>query len=143
MFKVGIGVDMVSVSDLKDRMKRNPALVRYIFTDAEQEFCNLHHDRAECYAARFAAKEAFYKALPPPIQDQTSWDDIEVISSSNGKPEIHISEKLLKLLKHVNGGPVCLSITHEGGFAIAFVVVSGFGMALGIDEKSLSPDNDS
>ncbi len=120
---VGIGVDMVSVEDLRSRIQKNPALVQHIFTASEREWCEAYHDPAERYAGRFAAKEAFYKALPTHIQNQTDWLDVEVIPSTNGKPEICLSKRFKEQLKTGYIGPIFSSISHECGFALAFVVL--------------------
>jgi len=121
---VGVGVDMVSVNELRERIQKNPALVRHIFTASEREWCEAYHDPAERYAGRFAAKEALYKALPTYIQNQIDWLDVEVIPSTNGKPEIYLSEMLQERLKTTNIGLVFSSISHECGFALALVVLS-------------------
>lgn len=120
---VGVGVDLVDVKDLRDRLKRNPALVQHLFTPSEREWCEAYHDPAERYAGRLAAKEAMYKALPTHIQNQTDWLDVEVLPIANGKPEIGLSKNCREQLSSGNIGPISVSISHEKGFAVAFVVL--------------------
>ena len=122
---VGTGVDLVSVDKLRFRIQKNPAFVQHVFTHPEREWCEAYFDPAERYAGRFAAKEAFYKALPTAIQDQIDWLDIEVIPSANGKPEIHLLKTCQSWLTAGKTLDISLSISHEGGFALAFVVLSG------------------
>lgn len=119
----GVGVDLVDVNDMRIRLERNPALVHHLFTPSEREWCDVYHDPAERYAGRFAAKEALYKALPTNIQNHTDWLDVEVLPATSGKPEIVLSETCREELNSGNIGPICVSISHENGFAIAFVVL--------------------
>lgn len=121
----GIGIDLVSISKLRSRIAKNPAFLKYAFTPAEREWCEAYFDPAERYAGRFAAKEAFYKALPSHIQDQTDWLAVEIVPSDNGRPQIRLSPSCQDHLKASNIGEVLLSISHEDGFAAAFVVLCG------------------
>ena len=125
MCVVGIGVDVVSVSDFQERMKRNPMFLRHVFSAAEKAWCEAYVDPGERYSARFAAKEAFYKALPQIVQNQIGWKDVEVLPGANGRPKILTSEKCSALLKQLGVEKVLLSLSHERDIAISFIVLCG------------------
>jgi holo-[acyl-carrier protein] synthase len=122
-----LGLDLVAVADVEaslDGAHRDHYLER-IFTDAEVEDCRDPSGRIEPerLAARFAAKEATIKALPgsgegvPMIQ-------IEVRREADGNVEIALSGHAAELLAAVGGGEVAVSLTHEGGFAAAAVIIA-------------------
>ncbi|MBW1793175.1 MAG: holo-ACP synthase [Deltaproteobacteria bacterium] len=122
---IGVGVDLVNISELRTRIERNPSILKHVFTLAEVEWCQAYFDPAERYSGRFAAKEAFYKALPPWVQNETDWLDIEIIAGSNGRPEVQPSKKCKTLLQQVGASKIFLSIAHQSGLAIAFIVLCG------------------
>ena len=122
---IGVGLDIANISDLRTRIEHNPSFLKYAFTLAEAEWCKAYFDPSERYSGRFAAKEAFYKALPPWVQNEIDWLDVEIIAGSNGKPDILPSEKCNTLLKQIGVKKIFLSIAHESGLAIAFIVLYG------------------
>ena len=122
---IGVGIDLVNVSDLRARIERNPFIIKHVFSLNEAEWCKAYFDPTERYSGRFAAKEAFYKALPPWVQNEVDWLDVEIIAGSNGRPEILPSEKCKGLLKRMGVKEIFLSIAHEGGFTIALTVLCG------------------
>ena len=120
----GIGTDIVAV----ERFQRfidsgNSALLERLFTPAERSRCEKRKDAASCLAARFAAKEAFLKALGSGLRDGLSWQDMEVINDALGKPELKLSGKAAELFQVHGLMRVHLSLSHDGGNAIAMVVV--------------------
>lgn len=79
-----IGVDIVNVSRIKNAIEKNPKFVDDIFTIEEIQYCESRKNKYECYAARFAAKEAFSKARKTGINNNLKLIDIEVIKEQNG-----------------------------------------------------------
>ena len=122
---IGVGIDLVNISDLRTRIEHNPSFLKHVFSLSEEEWCKAYFDPSERYSGRFAAKEAFYKALPQWVQNEIDWLDVEIIASSNGKPEILPSKKCKTLLEQIGVEKIFLSIAHENGFAIAFIVLCG------------------
>ena len=120
----GIGTDIVAV----ERFQRfidtgNSAIIDRLFTQAERSRCRIRKEAASCLAARFAAKEAFLKALGTGLRDGLSWHDMEVSNNALGKPELALSGKAAELVQ-VNGlFGIHLSLSHDGGSAIAMVVL--------------------
>ena len=120
----GIGTDIVAI----ERFQRfidsgNSALMERLFTPTERSRCEKRKDAASCLAARFAAKEAFLKALGSGLRDGLSWQDMEVLNNVLGKPELKLSGKAAELFQENGLTQVHLSLSHDGGNAIAMVVV--------------------
>ncbi|HEY3306922.1 MAG TPA: holo-[acyl-carrier-protein] synthase [Desulfuromonadaceae bacterium] len=120
----GIGTDIVAF----DRFQRfidenNNSLLQRLFTEQELAICRAKKGTAACYAARFAAKEAFLKALGTGLRDGLSWLDIEVINDPLGKPELHLTGKAQMMFEDYKLGRAFLSLSHDGGFAVAMVVL--------------------
>lgn len=109
---VGLGIDLVEVARIKKAME-NPRFVYKILTDREREYCGQNAMRV---AARWAAKEAIYKALG--VQN-LSWLDLEVLPDELGAPRVTI------LNKHFDTRRLRLnvSLTHERSHAAAVAVV--------------------
>jgi holo-[acyl-carrier protein] synthase len=108
----GIGTDLVDVARLEEALERTPTLRERLFTPVEVEL------PVESLAARFAAKEALAKALGAP--GGLSWQDAEVVTSAEGAPVFLLSGAVAELAA---GQRVHLSLSHDGGFALAFVIL--------------------
>ena len=108
----GIGIDVVDIARFLESLDRTPCLREKLFTESERS------KSAQSLAARFAAKEALYKALSP--SHGLHWHDAEVINQPNGKPEFLFRGEIADL---VDGAQVHLSLSHDAGIASAMVVV--------------------
>jgi holo-[acyl-carrier protein] synthase len=120
----GIGTDIVAI----DRFRRfvnegNTSLLRRLFTERELACCNARKASADCLAARFAAKEAFLKALGCGLRDGLCWLDMEVVNDELGKPELLLAGKALDIYTDKRLAGIFLSLSHDGGKAIAMVVL--------------------
>ncbi len=120
----GIGTDVVAISRF-DRFVREEsfALFERLFTPAEREYCGARRRSAQHYALRFAAKEAFVKALGTGLRDGLSWQQIEVVNDSLGKPELRLSGRAAELVASHGLARILLSLSHDGDTAIATVIV--------------------
>ena len=120
----GIGTDIVASSRFQRFLdENNTALLERLFTLSEREMCCKRKDASSCLAARFAAKEAFLKALGTGLRDGISWQDIEVSNNNLGKPELNLSEKAAELSHVQNLTGIHLSLSHDSGHAVAMVVL--------------------
>jgi holo-[acyl-carrier protein] synthase len=118
---VGIGIDLVEVDRIEKILKnRGRRFISRIFTENEIDFCNQKVNAAECYAARFAAKEALAKALGHGLCEHFKWTDVEVSKESSGKPAFIVHGKTGQL---VHNKRVVLSISHTKSLAVAMVVI--------------------
>ena len=122
----GIGVDMVTVSDMERRVARmSPGALARMFTPAEIEASLARGNRrAEYLATRFAAKEAVYKALAPSLgKGRLELRRIEILNRADGSPYANTEEASLAAAVHKAGvAHIHLSITTEVDFACAFAV---------------------
>ncbi len=120
----GFGLDVVEVARL-ERLLSGPLAERFrsrVFTPAEQRYCEAHlAARAVRYAGRFAAKEALVKALGAPAG--ITWKDMEVVSG--GPPKFETRGRCRAVLSQRGVVNVHLSLSHDGGLAIAGVVLEG------------------
>jgi len=123
---VGIGIDHVRVERMAGLLERRPDGARdRLFTEGERETCEGRASPAEGYAARFAAKEAFLKALGTGWSGGIGWHEVEVVTGANGRPHLRLSGTAAGRLREAGGRRVHLSFTHEGGMAAAVVVIEG------------------
>ena len=121
----GIGTDIVSVDRIKKLLKNNKFLNR-LFCEEEMVKCSKLINPNNCYAKRFAAKEAFSKALGTGISNGINFNEIIVMNKKNGKPFIKLKGKTMQMIKkkfkkNVN---FFLTLSDEKKFAIVFIVIS-------------------
>lgn len=131
---IGIGIDIIEVSRVKALVRRKTALNR-IFTPAEISYCRRKRYEAESFAARFAAKEAFLKAIGTGWGTSKSpkWTEIQIIPISrdpvrgtNSKsqiPTIEITGKAKQIAQRLGVKRIHLSLSHTKQQAVAFVVL--------------------
>jgi holo-[acyl-carrier protein] synthase len=118
----GVGIDIVRVQRLK-RWLSSPGLLERYFHPQEIEAClSKGKGDAHSLAARFAAKEAFGKALGTGLAGIVL-KDIIIINSHNGRPEIQLVNTALGALENLGANRVHLSLTHEHEYAAAMVVL--------------------
>jgi len=101
----------------------NPAFIQRVFTPAETEYCQSRgRQKAASYAARFAAKEAVMKALGTGLAGG-SWQDIETLPDSKGKPDLKLSGSFGRLAESLDVTCIHVSLTHAQDYAAAHVVL--------------------
>jgi holo-[acyl-carrier protein] synthase len=121
---VGIGVDIVDVGRIKDLLERyRERFVRRVFTEAEVGYAERSVREAERLAGRFAVKEAVLKAFGTGKSQGILWRDVETIRGAMGKPEVKLYNKANKYMIKLKGNRIHVSITHDGGKAVAFVII--------------------
>ena len=121
----GIGTDIVSVDRIK-KLQKNKNFLERIFSKEEVLRCSKLINYNNCYAKRFAAKEAFAKALGTGISNGVNFNEIIVMNEKNGKPFINIIGKTLKIIKKKfkKKIKIALSLSDEKKDAVAFVTIS-------------------
>ncbi len=123
---VGIGTDVAEVERLEALLSKRYAdrFVQRIFTEREHALCRSRRHSAASYAARWALKEAFYKALPAALQPLSSWHSIELAGTVAGKPSLVVCcPRLRAALEEAGITGIHHSISHERSVAIAYVVL--------------------
>lgn len=128
---IGIGTDLVDIKRIEKLLEaKKQSFFNRIFSASEQEHCNAKASPAASYAKRFAAKEAFAKALGTGIGEHANWVDIEVANQENGKPFFRLSGRAAASIEaYEDKGmdvQVDLSLSDEYPYAQAFVVISAF-----------------
>jgi holo-[acyl-carrier protein] synthase len=119
----GIGVDIIEVARIKKTTAKNNRFVEKVYTAAEIGYCRSKYRPEEHFAARFAAKEAFFKALGTGWRGGMAWTDISVENDELGKPGIILSGKALEYFKKNKFRDLHLSISHTKEYALAAVVI--------------------
>lgn len=112
---VGIGVDVCSVDRFAASLVRTPALADRLFVGAERGLA------VRSLAARFAAKEALAKALGAP--GDLGWHDAEVVREESGRPVLVLRGSVAAAADRLGVRTSHLSLSHDGGVAIAMVVL--------------------
>ena len=120
----GVGTDIVNIDRVKKILSKNrDDFVKRVLSEHEQALFTNKADSAAYCAKRFAAKEAFAKALGTGIGRVVSFQDLTVRNNENGKPHFIPSEKLRLYLLEKDINQAHLSISDESQNAIAFVVL--------------------
>lgn len=120
--RVNCGTDIIEIDRVKDSIEKlgNPFLDR-VFTKKEIDYCeSKKKQKYQHYAARFAAKEAAFKALSENIKDKfsVSWKDFEVVNDEQGKPKLNVYNVNLDNIEDID-----ISISHCKNYAVANVTV--------------------
>lgn len=122
----GIGVDVIQVSRLVASLERfGERMERRLFTEGELGYCRTHKDPLPHLAARFAAKEAASKALGTGMSGGVGWTQIEVLQPGGRVPELRFTGMALQRFESMGCTASHLTLTHDGGIAIACVVLEG------------------
>ena len=121
---VGIGTDIVEISRIKRAVARE-AFVQRVFTPAEAEYCRSRGAAmAASFAGRFAAKEAFMKALGTGLREG-SLQEIEILNDELGCPYMELSGKFLEMAGKKDMAKCWISISHSREYATAQCVLEG------------------
>lgn len=110
----GVGVDLVDIARFEEHVSKTPKLLERIFVTTELDA------PIKTIAGRFAAKEAFIKALGG--SEGVTWHEVEITKNSTGKPEIKTSGKTAETVASAGITNFHLSISHDAGMAVAMVV---------------------
>jgi holo-[acyl-carrier protein] synthase len=123
----GVGTDIIEVKRIRETVEHyGERFTRRVFTDAEYQYCLLRSESARypSLAARFAAKEAFVKALGTGIGKCAEWTNIEVRIMPHGKPMLHLHGAARHTLEQMLSLPsIHLTLSHTAQYATAVVVI--------------------
>ena len=122
----GIGTDIVSVERIKTSLKNKNFIIR-IFNKKEIKKCKNINNSINCYAKRFAAKEAFAKALGTGISNGINFNEIVILNKKSGKPYINLvgqTKKILNKKFKKKKSKFSLSLSDEKKYAVAFVTIT-------------------
>jgi holo-[acyl-carrier protein] synthase len=120
---LGIGVDIIEIDRIKSIINRfEYKFLNKIYTENEIEYCINKVNKYQHFAARFAAKEAIYKALNEREQKIANWKNIEVFNQKNGLPIVKTYGKLKEYL--ADDKEIKLSISHSENYVVCFAVIN-------------------
>ena len=120
----GIGFDLVQVSRIEEALRRwRERFQNKVFTPGEIRYCLDKKNPALHFAARFAAKEAFVKALGIGIRKGVHWKDVEVQRGPLGRPVLKICGRAVEICRKEGLENFFLSLTHDGDYSGAMVVL--------------------
>ncbi len=121
---VGIGVDIVEIAKIKLAMdRRGERLKQRTFTPLEIQYCEERANKYQHYAARFAAKEAVFKAISTGWRQGVAWTDVEVCNEISGKPDLLLKGKTLEFANQLGALKYWLSLSHTDQYAVAQVIL--------------------
>ena len=122
----GIGTDIVETNRIKILFNKNKKFKTRIFSTKEINYCESKLDKIASYSKRFAAKEAFAKALGVGIGKGISFNEISVDNNKNGAPFIELLGKTKTIFKNLikKKNKIYLSLSDEKKYAIATVIIS-------------------
>ncbi len=120
---IGCGIDIVKIERIEKIINKwGESFTNRIFTSQERKYCKKKKNRYQSYAARFAAKEAFLKALGLGLSG-VSWKDIEVTNDYSGQPFLKPDGELKKIVSEKKIDKIFLTISHTNEYAIAQVIL--------------------
>ena len=116
-----VGIDVTEIDRIGKVIERyGERFLNRVFTPHEIAYCSRKVTAAFSYAARFATKEAVFKATGLGLSMGMRWKDVEVVNDKRGKPSVRLYGVAAERLKNCR---VHLSLTHSGNMAIAMIVV--------------------
>ena len=119
----GVGTDIIEVARVEKKLARTGGLRTRLFTPTEIAYCDSKHRPAQHYAARFAAKEAFLKAMGTGWSGGHRFDEIGIVNDALGKPELAVRGKVLEFCKAHGVARMSVSLSHVREMAAAVVVL--------------------
>jgi len=120
----GIGMDIVAVARIQRLLEeKGERFKKRLFTDDEMRYCDAMPTPSLHYSARFAAKEAYVKALGTGFTQGASWREIGIVHRPGGQPEVVLTGKTLELHRLRGAGTMHVSLTHTADNGGACVVI--------------------
>ena len=115
-----VGVDLIEIERVDQLLEKyGEKFLKRIYTEVEIKYCSKKQNKGS-FAARFAAKEAVFKATGLGLGKSMTWKDVEVINDEQGKPEVKLYGRTAEILADKT---IQLSLSHSRDAAIAIVVV--------------------
>jgi holo-[acyl-carrier protein] synthase len=123
---LGSGIDIVSIERIEKMMGRwGDQFLGRVYTEREISRCQRQARPPECFAIRFAAKEAFLKAIGTGLRYGIQWTDIEVENDPGGKPLLSLHRRAKEILQTRPIKKIFLTLSHDRPFAVAHVLLEG------------------
>jgi len=118
-----VGTDLVEVQKIEELLREREDLQKSLFSHGEISYSQRKVHPFQHLAARFAAKEALFKALGTGLSGQMDWKDVEVRREPSGKPTLHVTGKTAENARDMGVVHCMVSMAHTKEYAIAFVLL--------------------
>lgn len=119
---IGIGIDIIEIDRIKESIEKNgEKFLSKVYTPVEIDYCSNKVNKYQHYAARFAAKEAIYKALATGWQKDLHWQDIEIENEPSGMPVARLNGKLKKFLS--DDKDLKISLSHSNNYVTCVAII--------------------
>lgn len=119
----GLGIDMIEVERIAIKIGKENGFRELVFSPNEIVYCEAKTNKFEHYAARFAAKESFFKALGTGWLGGTAFKEVEIAHDENGKPVIALLGDTALTVNAMNFTQISVSLTHLKSMASAVVII--------------------
>lgn len=119
----GIGQDIIEVDRVAKKISKEKGFRELVFSKNEIDYCESKTNKFEHYAARFAAKEAFFKALGTGWKNGTAFNEVEVTHEELGKPGIVLLGGTAQVLASIGENSILVSLSHLKSMAVAMVII--------------------
>ena len=120
---LGVGIDIIEIERIKKSVDEfGDAFLKKIYTKTELDYSLSRVNKYQHLAARFAAKEAIYKALSNDTTKAYSWQDVEIYNELNGLPKVKFSGELKDYLN--DGKEIKISMSHSENYVTCVAVLS-------------------
>jgi holo-[acyl-carrier protein] synthase len=119
----GLGIDIIEVERIAAKIGKESGFRELVFSKNEIDYCESKKNKFEHYAARFAAKEAFFKALGTGWLEGTFFSEIEITNTGNGKPEMVLLGSTRKTISAMGINKISVSLSHIKTMATAVVII--------------------
>src|SRR3970282_209173 len=119
-----VGIDIIEIKRIERLFSANEDFLKKIYTEKEVEYCKPKKNKYQHFAARFATKEAMFKALGTGWVGKMKWTDIELLNDDNGRPYVNLygSVKELADSKHIGDIAVSLEYWYDYSFRQVILV---------------------
>lgn len=119
----GLGIDLIEVERVAANITREAGFRELVFSKREIDYCEGKTNKFEHYAARFAAKEAFFKAIGTGWTTGTAFSEVEITNDDGGKPEISLLGETKIALDSLGIFKILVSLSHLRSIASAVVII--------------------
>lgn len=118
----GIGIDIVEVARMAQKCQK-PAFIQLVFTAEEETYCLAQGNSDQCFAARFAAKEAYMKAIGSGWASDAQFHEIETYKLGSGQPKLRLHGNTKQTFEKEGFSDILLTLSHTSQTAVAVVIV--------------------
>ena len=119
----GLGIDIVDIERIAEKLNKGAGFRDLVFSANEIAYCESKPNKFEHYAARFAAKEAFFKALGTGWLNGTAFNEVEIVNNELGKPEVVLLGETNVTISAMGLTNIMVSLTHIKTAASAVVII--------------------